>query len=233
MSKQPRYSDYVEAAEWRTHSWAPVIRDAMNALGPETVAGKSVLEIGFGTGHYAALWAKLGANVEAIEKYVDEDRRAERYLGQQGVRHLVELSVGDFFDLTGRYDIIATKGVLFSIEDLDTYAAWLNQFAKLLAPGGRILVIENGSGNGVIRGYRKYLHKHRSYYDNVLSDPRVLDLYRQRFESVEYTPYYSVAPLVPWELPARAEYRYIRPHFGSRFIYWLLAENPLRAGESA
>jgi protein-L-isoaspartate(D-aspartate) O-methyltransferase len=92
-----------------------------------------VLEVGTGSGFFAACLAELAATVTTIEIFPDLSEQAGRVLGRLSVPN-VKLEVGDVFQaLPGEsYDAIAVTG---SLPLYDT------RFEQLLAPGGRLFVV--------------------------------------------------------------------------------------------
>lgn len=215
-----------QTCEWRPRLWAPVIGSAIERFGPDRIAGKSILEIGFGTGRYAVLWAQLGANVTGIEhKNPENCVRASALAERLGVADRCRFIVGDFFQIEEQFDVVITKSVLFSIPTLALYERWISKFASLLKSDGEALVVENGSGTRFVHFYRKYLHRWRSYADHVLSNPAVVDLFRRYFSDIEVQTFYTAAQLTP--LKAVIDYELQKPpRFNDCFIYWLHARRP-------
>ena len=143
----------MTAVEWRQNIWGPVVMDALNAIEIASSKDKKMLEIGFGGGSFAVYLASYGINVHAIEhtdKRLDE---AIQYSKDCGVEDRCEFQVRDFFDLDEQYDLVVLKSVLYSISDVKTYEAWIKQLSQLIKPTCELLVIENGSGNKLVKFY--------------------------------------------------------------------------------
>lgn len=212
--------DICEAAEWRVSLYAPLIREMLETVGSGYFAGKRLLEVGSGSGNYAILLAKLGADVTGIELSEDKTLLAMRRAAAAGVMAKCRFRVDDFFQLSERFDGIVGKSVLYGIRDLDTYDRWLAQFSRMLLPGGEAVFIENGSGNMLVRYYRRYLHRFKGYSDNVLSNPAVLSMFEKHFDIVDLRPHYSFSQFVPLKPLIDLDFRRHQP-FESCFAFWI------------
>lgn len=134
--RQNFYSDYVEWKDWR-----PFVYDADEAesfrgeLGTHDLAGKQLLEIGFGAGNLLA-WARdRGAIVAGTEVNADCLAAAQ----ERGVEILpvdlgaVTESHREKFDFVVAFDV-------FEHMTLPQIAATLGHIAVLLKPDGRLLL---------------------------------------------------------------------------------------------
>lgn len=103
----------------------------LQALAP--ARGERVLEVGTGTGFFAACLAELGGAVESIEIHEDLARKALAVLRERGFSQ-VRVEAGDIFvrAFTERYEVIAVTGSL-PVED--------PRFERALAVGGRLFVV--------------------------------------------------------------------------------------------
>jgi protein-L-isoaspartate(D-aspartate) O-methyltransferase len=103
----------------------------LQALAP--VRGERVLEIGTGTGFFAACLAQLGGTVESIEIHEDLAAMATQALREQGIAQ-VRVEIGDAFQRAykERYNVIAVTGSL-PVDD--------PRFERALAVGGRLFVV--------------------------------------------------------------------------------------------
>jgi protein-L-isoaspartate(D-aspartate) O-methyltransferase len=100
--------------------------------------GDRALEIGTGSGHFAACLGRLAASVRSVEILPELARTATQRLFEQGA-HNVTVEVGDGMCLSGPeggYEAIALSGSL---------PVYDRRFERLLAEGGRLLAIV-GSG---------------------------------------------------------------------------------------
>ena len=105
------------------------------AIGP----GDSVLDIGCGWGSFAICAAERGAEqVLGVTLSEPQARRARERVAEAGVADRVQIEVADYRDLVGRYDAIASIGMVEHVgsENIDLYA---ERVANLLAPEGRLL----------------------------------------------------------------------------------------------
>jgi protein-L-isoaspartate(D-aspartate) O-methyltransferase len=103
----------------------------LQALAPER--GERTLEIGTGTGFFAACLAQLVGAVESIEIHADLAAGAERTLAAQGIPG-VQVTTGDVFArrLESGYQVIAITGSL---------PVYDPRFERALAVGGRLFVV--------------------------------------------------------------------------------------------
>ena len=96
----------------------------------------SILEIGTGSGFFAACLARLGRQVRSLEIFDDFALAATRSLRSQSVTNVtVECADAATLDLRDRYDVIALTA------SLPVYDA---RFERALAVGGRLFVVVGG-----------------------------------------------------------------------------------------
>jgi protein-L-isoaspartate(D-aspartate) O-methyltransferase len=103
----------------------------LQALAP--VRGERVLEIGTGSGYFAACLAQLSGAVDSIEIHADLAAGAARAIEESGVSRVV-VETGDAFacDYEAGYEVIAVTGALPAEE---------RRFERALAVGGRLFVV--------------------------------------------------------------------------------------------
>ena len=99
----------------------------------EIQSGESILEIGTGSGYFAALLAGMGARVTSVEIDPDLAAEAKGKLGRTGAAS-VELAVGDGARGWGSstYDAIVLTGSTPLLPD---------RFVEQLNPGGRVFAV--------------------------------------------------------------------------------------------
>ena len=104
---------------------------ALQALAP--VRGERVLEVGTGTGFFAACLSQLAGDVESVEIHDDLAAGARASLAALGFSQ-VAVKTADAFaiDLGGGYDAIAVTGSL-PVDD--------PRFERALARGGRLFIV--------------------------------------------------------------------------------------------
>lgn len=93
-----------------------------------------VLEVGTGSGYFAALLAKFGKHVCSIDIFPDFTENAQRALARHGINN-VTLETGDAakgWDKRAPYDVIAITGSLPALPET---------FLHSLKPGGRLVAI--------------------------------------------------------------------------------------------
>jgi len=103
----------------------------LQALAP--VRGERALEIGTGSGYFAACLAHLTGSVDSIEIHADLAARAARALGELGLAR-VTLETGDALarDFAAGYELVAVTGSL---------PLPAQGFERALAVGGRLFAV--------------------------------------------------------------------------------------------
>lgn len=95
--------------------------------------GDEVLEVGTGSGFFAACLARLGTRVRSLELYEDLATSARRALKANLVTNVtVETGDATRLDTVDRYDVIAVTGSL---------PVYDPRFERALRPGGRLFVV--------------------------------------------------------------------------------------------
>jgi ubiquinone/menaquinone biosynthesis C-methylase UbiE len=131
LSQPPMRLSLYRCVDWRQWLWYLPTKWAIG--NPGRFRGKSVLEIGPGTGLMACYFASLGANVTAADcasRRLDQTTENALRLGLQ-VRCL--LFSGDYNELPSGFDIVFTKSALVMTGQAAVRAA---QIPRLLRPGG-------------------------------------------------------------------------------------------------
>jgi ubiquinone/menaquinone biosynthesis C-methylase UbiE len=147
------------------HMWNPRERIA-SFLGP--VKGKRIFEFGCGMGEEAMYFARMGAEVHAMDissKGIDIARRRAEYNGLT-----VEARVGDVLDSDypdGYFDLIHGIGILHHV-GLDQ---GLREVQRLLKPGGRAAFLEHMSNSAMVDRFRSRIGRR----DIVTSDLQLIN----------------------------------------------------------
>lgn len=108
-------------------------------LYPELLAGKDVLEVGCGMGTHAALLARAGARLTAIdltERAVQSTRRRFELFGLSGQIERADAEKLPFPDAS--FDFVWSWGV---IHHSSRFEDCLAQIARVLRPGGRLMLM--------------------------------------------------------------------------------------------
>jgi ubiquinone/menaquinone biosynthesis C-methylase UbiE len=118
--------------------------------------GRSVLELGAGSGDLTLEYARAGARLTALDLspgMVDvARRRVERFVPDADVRFLV--SPAETVDAPdGAFELIVGKWILHHT-DLEVLTP---EIRRLLAPGGRAVFIENSGLNPILRVAREHV----------------------------------------------------------------------------
>jgi SAM-dependent methyltransferase len=114
-------------------AWSALLQDAL----PEPPA--RALDAGCGTGSVAVLLAELGFTVQGI----DLSPRMLEQAAAKARRFSVEVDLieGDVSDplVAGPFDVVLSRHVLWALPDVP---AVLGRWTSLLAPGGRLVLVE-------------------------------------------------------------------------------------------
>ena len=170
--------------EWGARSWTNLLEKGLSELG-EDLEGRRVLEIGCRRGRMTSLFALLGATVTGADLSTEHMAEARAEAERWGVQDRVTIQqcspmLEEF--APGSFDLVFTKSVLVMVQPLATYLA---RIRELLAPGGRVLFIENGTGSLPIRIARKIRHRNwRGWEECEFFDRRKCDVVRDAFEDV-------------------------------------------------
>lgn len=103
-------------------------------------APSQVADLGCGTGTLSVLLAEQGYGVTGVDLSPAMIARSRAKASAAGLR--VSLSVGDAADPdlpTGTFDVVLSRHVLWALPDPE---AGLRRWVELLAPGGRLLLVE-------------------------------------------------------------------------------------------
>jgi protein-L-isoaspartate(D-aspartate) O-methyltransferase len=97
------------------------------------VRGERALEIGTGSGYFAACLAQLTGSVDSVEIHADLATGAARAIGEQGIAR-VTVETGDAFqrDFAAGYELVAVTGSLPAPE---------RRFERALVVGGRLFAV--------------------------------------------------------------------------------------------
>lgn len=149
----------------RCHKDPSLTFDAAELNWLNDVAGKRVAVLGSGDNQAVFALAGLGARVTSVdisERQLDVARNRAAVLGVQA-----EFLCADVVDLAGMsdgsFDLVFTGGhVAVWVSDLRRY---YGEAARVLAPGGRLIVSEYHPFRRVWRRVRERLEVERSYFD--------------------------------------------------------------------
>jgi demethylmenaquinone methyltransferase/2-methoxy-6-polyprenyl-1,4-benzoquinol methylase len=124
-------------------------------------ARSAVLDVATGTGDVAIEFARRtnAASITGLDPSVGMLDVAREKLERRGLAGRVELMEGDALSLPfpdGTFDAVT---IAFGLRNLPDYAAGVAEMARVLRPGGRLLVLEFfPPEKGIfLRGYRFYL----------------------------------------------------------------------------
>jgi SAM-dependent methyltransferase len=115
----------------------------MRLLRPLVEGSPEVLDVGSGTGFYIDRWQELGAGritgSDMTETAVGQ--LSQRYPDHRFLR--MDIGAEDLPLRDGSFDFVSAIDVLFHIVDDDAHARAIRNLARLVRPGGRVIVSEN------------------------------------------------------------------------------------------
>jgi 2-polyprenyl-3-methyl-5-hydroxy-6-metoxy-1,4-benzoquinol methylase len=133
--------------------WMYRVRRAVfeRTVRPLVRPGMRVLDVGSGTGFYIECWRRVGA---ARLYGSDLTSEAVRRLAMRfpNVRFARFEAGADGDPFGERFDVISAMDVLFHIVDDERYRRAVRDLARLLAPGGALVMSENFLHAGELRG---------------------------------------------------------------------------------
>lgn len=198
MSFSPEKWDYGKKRKFRYE-----LQDYMQKVfGFDKWAGKTVLEIGCGSGIDAVEFARNGAIVVATD-ITDNAVEFTRELAKEAEQDILVMKVlGDASPLQNeRFDCVYSYGVLHHVPDVDRV---LKEAHRLLKPGGVIMAMLYHK-DSLLFGYSiMYLHgvrekllwrghfRMREGAIHILNDEQDLaSMYSERYEGCPYTKAYT------------------------------------------
>ncbi|HSH01833.1 MAG TPA: class I SAM-dependent methyltransferase [Anaerolineae bacterium] len=128
----------------------------------EDVAGKSVLDIGFGNGNNTMLLASLGMKVTGVEIHEDICSQVAQTFENLGLE--ADFRVGDNQNIPfddNSFDYLVSWNVIHYVGTEEAIKDSIKEYARVLKPGGRLLLSTTGPThkillNGKTRGHHQY-----------------------------------------------------------------------------
>lgn len=132
---------------------------------PELFVGKSLLDLGIGTGEYAAVYALWGAHVSGVDFNPASIDRAQQFFLDRGgevsknLNELTAVSVSEWEPTPQSYDICTSDGVLHHLSDP---REGLEKLCAALKPGGLLYVSVGHPAGSLQRDLMAQIVKDRS-----------------------------------------------------------------------
>ncbi len=164
-------------------------KSVLAAAGP--MRGKLVVDVCTGTGDLALTFADAGAHVIGVDFTAEMLARARAKAMQADGRHL--FAQGDALHLPIRTGTAAAATIAFGLRNVADRRAALSELRRILAPGGRALVLEFSQPRG-----RWFGALYRQYFTRVL--PRLGRWISGDGEAYDYLPRTVLAWVEPPEL---------------------------------
>lgn len=151
-------------------------RKFLELLVLEELPGKTVLDVGSGTGQLAVLYAMCGAQVTGVDLSRAGTEIARRTAAANGVAHRCRFIAGEFSEIdlpAGAFDVVTLHAVL---HHLIKYPGATEKLARLVTPGGIILVQDTVRGGSMLHAFRRlvklvaYLRPGRRRHEEDLGD---------------------------------------------------------------
>jgi len=167
---------------------APENRFILQLLGD--LRGRKLLDVGTGLGESAIYFAKLGAEVTAIDISPKMIELCAENARRHGVSLTTHVAVGEDLGLPAdRFDVVYAANVLHHIHDRDRFMA---NVREVLKPGGMFVAWDPMKYNPAINVYRSKATDVRTPDEMPLG---VDDLRRTKryFPDLRHPPFWSVA----------------------------------------
>ena len=177
-----------EAVEWRAPIWAPAVECALEHAANLLPRGAKVLEVGYNTGmmscymasHYR--WHLVG--YDTSESLRAKAVATARRYGLEKITDFRVCSPEATLSITGPYDAVFMKSVLYHISDRAVYSAWLDWLQGVVRDTGLVIVVENGKGGLLDNIYRRAIKKSR-WANFLLFDKWGEQEFQRRFRQVD------------------------------------------------
>lgn len=149
VTAQPEWRALWERFGATADQPASMFLEWIHPHGPETFAGKRVLDAGCGGGQHAAFVARFAREVVGVDRSTSDLVR-ERLAAFGNVRvHAGDIARVTPEELGGAFDVVYSIGVIHHTDDPD--ASWAN-LVRCLKPGGLIVAwVYSREGNRVAR----------------------------------------------------------------------------------
>lgn len=212
--------------EWRPLLWQPAAEAGLSRAALVLRPGATILEIGYASGMMSCYLASTyGAKVVGYDVRPAAQAQALHNRERFGLEDAVDFrlcSPEETLELTGQYDLVFMKSVLYHIAVPDEYRRWLRWTRSVIRPGGCFLALENGSGNALTRATRRWVLRSR-YVDRCLFDEARAQDFADTFDLVEiryFGRYSQFVESVPGLGRAvfTAEQRYAPPTSSAHFV---------------
>ncbi len=147
------------------------------------VDGKRVLIVGCSEGGVTPMARRGAAKVVGIDIADEAIRRLNEGIADEGLADRASALVMDAENLSFEresFDLIACSGVLHHLDVERAASSW----AKALAPGGRVVMLEPMAWNPAALVYRRFTPSMRTEFEHPLK-PVDIEILKRHFEVVE------------------------------------------------
>lgn len=206
LSDQHTNSVESDLLLWWEDFYLPVFEYIIPKMG--NLEGKSVLELGTGTGGTATLLAKRGASVTGIDLLPFRLDEAKVRAKHHNVDESIEFALMDAMHLAfpeNTFDFIISKSVLVFTDHTRT----AQECYRVLKPNGKAIFIENMRHHPLVWLYRKFFIKYsgKLHYFSI----RDIESIGTQFDSLEHSEFhFSSVKSLFWQkcIPISPFYRW-------------------------
>jgi SAM-dependent methyltransferase len=136
---------------WPSETLVRLFRGRYIADMPRELKGMSVLEVGVGNGNNSVFMASAGLKVSGTEVHQDICDTARANLARFGVDADVRVGFNSSLPFADdSFDFLVSWNVLHYENSEDGIVAGIREYARVLKPGGRLLLSTTGPGHMVI-----------------------------------------------------------------------------------
>ena len=156
------------------------------------VSGKSILDVGFGNGNNLALYASLGMKIYGTEIHDDICNQVLETTLRAGIK--ADLRVGTNRDIPFEdhsFDYLISWNVLHYEGNESRIKEAIKEYARVLKPGGRIILSTGGPENRILRDGTAYCTTLGNHlYEISRADDFRIGQVHFFFDSSNYLEYY-------------------------------------------
>jgi ubiquinone/menaquinone biosynthesis C-methylase UbiE len=149
--------------EWGGKAWENLVAYAISEFVGTYLEGQHILDLGTRSGKMACLFALLGGTVTGIDIQQDylliAQAEAQKWAVSERTNFIAYDGNLDMFpDQT--FDLVFTKSVLVVVPQLESF---LQKIAVKLKPRGKVVLVENAKGGGIVHALRAIRHRRWDY----------------------------------------------------------------------
>ncbi len=129
----------------------------------QPLAGRSILDVGFGNGNSLPLFHSLGLRISGTEIHQEIVAAGKEKMSLIGIE--ADLRVGSNTALPfadGTFDLLVSWNVLHYEDNEDAILKGIKEYARVLKPGGRVILSTTGPEHKILEGATRIApHRYR------------------------------------------------------------------------